>query len=189
MMKVHRSSRGTVSFTLNFDTRWRWIVSLRPQPLYPGRKRAQYPLNRRLGGPQSRPWHFDLDYTDYDGSNTKNYRMLSTHIACALKSCSLKIITTTTWTFYMVLKFYHSLLVWHIFAIPITELHMICYLQNMKFCHFFSTSFMQVINSYKEILHKQIHYTLISHIIMVPIKSLQKTIHIILCMEKDLKMT
>jgi len=32
-------------------------------------------------------------------------------IACALKSCSLMIITTTTWAFYIILKFYHSLLV------------------------------------------------------------------------------
>jgi hypothetical protein len=29
-------------------TRWTWVVSLRSRPLYP-----RYPLNRRLGGPQS----------------------------------------------------------------------------------------------------------------------------------------
>jgi len=33
---------------LNFSTRWRWVVSFTTRPLYP-----QYPLDRRLGGPQS----------------------------------------------------------------------------------------------------------------------------------------
>jgi len=49
------------------------MVSLQPQSLYPGRKRAQHPLNRRLGGPQTRPRHFGLGYIDYDGWNIKTY--------------------------------------------------------------------------------------------------------------------
>jgi hypothetical protein len=38
---------------LNLSTRWRWVVSFTPQPLYLWRKKCQYPLCRRLGGPQS----------------------------------------------------------------------------------------------------------------------------------------
>jgi hypothetical protein len=35
-------------------TRWRWVVSFTPRPLYPQGKTSWYPLDRRLGGPQSR---------------------------------------------------------------------------------------------------------------------------------------
>jgi len=73
IMKVYRRSRGTASLMLNLGTRWSWMISLWPQSLYPGRKRAQHPLNRRLGGPQSRPQQFGLGYTNYDGWSTKNY--------------------------------------------------------------------------------------------------------------------
>jgi hypothetical protein len=33
-------------------TRWRWVISFRPWPLYPREKGSRYPLDRRLGGPQ-----------------------------------------------------------------------------------------------------------------------------------------
>jgi hypothetical protein len=33
---------------------WRRVVSFTPQPLYPRRKSSRYPLDSRLGGPQSR---------------------------------------------------------------------------------------------------------------------------------------
>jgi hypothetical protein len=36
------------------DNRWRWVVSFAPQPLYPKGKSPRYPLDRRLGGSQSR---------------------------------------------------------------------------------------------------------------------------------------
>jgi hypothetical protein len=36
----------------NLDTRWRWIVSFTPRPLYPRGKRPSYPLDRRLSGTQ-----------------------------------------------------------------------------------------------------------------------------------------
>jgi hypothetical protein len=35
-------------------TRWRWVVSFTPRPLYLQGKTPWYPLYRRLGGPQSR---------------------------------------------------------------------------------------------------------------------------------------
>jgi hypothetical protein len=34
--------------------RWRWVVSFTPRPLYPQGKNPRYPLDKRLGGPQSR---------------------------------------------------------------------------------------------------------------------------------------
>jgi hypothetical protein len=33
---------------------WRWVVSFTSRPLYPQRKSLCYPLDRMLGGPQSR---------------------------------------------------------------------------------------------------------------------------------------
>jgi hypothetical protein len=42
------------STILDLGTRWRWVVSFMPRPLYPRRKSSGYPMDRRLGGPQSR---------------------------------------------------------------------------------------------------------------------------------------
>jgi len=39
---------------LTFSTRWRWVVSFTPRPLYLQRKRPWYPLESGLAGPQSR---------------------------------------------------------------------------------------------------------------------------------------
>jgi hypothetical protein len=39
---------------LNLCTRWRWVVSFTPRPLYLQGKGPWCPLDRRLGGPQSR---------------------------------------------------------------------------------------------------------------------------------------
>jgi hypothetical protein len=39
---------------LDLDTSWRWLVSFTPLPLYSRGKSLRYPLDRRLGGPQSR---------------------------------------------------------------------------------------------------------------------------------------
>jgi hypothetical protein len=38
----------------DLGTRWSWVVSFTPQPLYLQGKSPWYPLDRRLGGPQSR---------------------------------------------------------------------------------------------------------------------------------------
>jgi hypothetical protein len=46
---------GGIAPRINLGTRWRWVVSLTPLPLYPRGKSSWYPLDRRLGGPQSRP--------------------------------------------------------------------------------------------------------------------------------------
>jgi hypothetical protein len=39
---------------LHLGTRWGWVVSFTPLPLYPRGKSPRYPLDRKLGGPQSR---------------------------------------------------------------------------------------------------------------------------------------
>jgi hypothetical protein len=38
---------------LDLGTSWRWVVSFMPLPLYMRGKSSRYPLDRRLGGPQS----------------------------------------------------------------------------------------------------------------------------------------
>jgi hypothetical protein len=47
-------SGSTALRILDLGTRWRWVVSFTPRPLYPHGKRQCYPLNRRLAGFQSR---------------------------------------------------------------------------------------------------------------------------------------
>jgi len=39
---------------LNLGARWRWVFSFTPRPFHPRGKNRQYPLDRRLDGPQSR---------------------------------------------------------------------------------------------------------------------------------------
>jgi hypothetical protein len=41
----------------DLGTRWRWVVSFMARQLYPQGKSPWYPLDRRLGGPQSRSGH------------------------------------------------------------------------------------------------------------------------------------
>jgi hypothetical protein len=38
---------------LDLGARWRWVVNFSPRPLYPQVKSPWYPLDRRLGEPQS----------------------------------------------------------------------------------------------------------------------------------------
>jgi hypothetical protein len=45
---------GVAPRILNLGTTWRWLISFTPRPLYPQGKSPWYPLDRRLGGPQSR---------------------------------------------------------------------------------------------------------------------------------------
>jgi hypothetical protein len=53
-MKAYRESGGIAPRILDLGTRWRWVVSFTPQPLYPQGRSPWYPLDTRLGGPQSR---------------------------------------------------------------------------------------------------------------------------------------
>jgi hypothetical protein len=53
-MKAYWGSGGIAPRTLDLGTRLRWVVSFMPRPLYPQGKSPGYPLDRRLGRPQSR---------------------------------------------------------------------------------------------------------------------------------------
>jgi hypothetical protein len=54
-MPLRRTGEWRYSSTiLDLGTCWRWAVSFTPRPLYPRECRRRYPLDRRLGGPQSR---------------------------------------------------------------------------------------------------------------------------------------
>jgi hypothetical protein len=46
-------SGGIAPRILEFDTRWRWLVSFTPRPNYLQWKRPRHPSDGRLGGPQS----------------------------------------------------------------------------------------------------------------------------------------
>jgi hypothetical protein len=45
---------GSEGRALDLAIRWRWVVSFTPRPLYPQGRSPWYPLDRKLGGPQSR---------------------------------------------------------------------------------------------------------------------------------------
>jgi hypothetical protein len=47
-------SGGIAPRILDLGTRWRWMVNFTARPLYPQAKSPRYPLDERLGGPQSR---------------------------------------------------------------------------------------------------------------------------------------
>jgi hypothetical protein len=51
-MNAYRRSRGTTPLILNLGIRWRGAVNTTLWSLHP-RKKRQYPLNIRRGGPQS----------------------------------------------------------------------------------------------------------------------------------------
>jgi hypothetical protein len=60
---------------LNLDTSCRWVVSFPPLPLYPGGKSPQYPLDRRLSGPQSRSGPYgDMNIFDPTGTRAATTR-------------------------------------------------------------------------------------------------------------------
>jgi hypothetical protein len=53
-MKTYLGVKVQLHSFFDLGTRWRWVVSFTPRPLYPQGKSPSYPLDRRLGGPQSR---------------------------------------------------------------------------------------------------------------------------------------
>jgi hypothetical protein len=53
-MKTCWGSGGIAPRILDLGTRWRCVVSFTLRPLFPQGKSSWYPLDRRLGGPQSR---------------------------------------------------------------------------------------------------------------------------------------
>jgi hypothetical protein len=55
---------------LDLGTSWRWVVNFTPRPLYPRGKSPRYPMDRRLGGPQSRSGRFGENSWPYRDSNS-----------------------------------------------------------------------------------------------------------------------
>jgi hypothetical protein len=53
-MKAYWGSEGIAPLILDLGTRWRWVVSFTTRLLYPQGNSPRYPLDRRLGRPQSR---------------------------------------------------------------------------------------------------------------------------------------
>jgi len=56
-LKTYLVSGGIAPRIFHLSTRWRWVVSFLPRPLYPRGKSPRCRLCRRLGGPQSRSGH------------------------------------------------------------------------------------------------------------------------------------
>jgi hypothetical protein len=52
-MKTLAKWRYSSTHSFDLDTRWKWVVSFTPRPLQPQGKSPWYPLDRKLGGPQS----------------------------------------------------------------------------------------------------------------------------------------
>jgi hypothetical protein len=71
-IKTYCGSGGISSCILDIGTRWGWVVSFMPLPLYPQGKSPWYPLDRGLGGPQSR-----LDESMSLNSNSKSWHKCS----------------------------------------------------------------------------------------------------------------
>jgi hypothetical protein len=53
-MKAYWGSEGIAPRILDLGTKWRWVVSFTPRPLYSQEKSPWYPLDKKLDGPQSR---------------------------------------------------------------------------------------------------------------------------------------
>jgi hypothetical protein len=53
-IRAYWRSGGIDQHILDLDIRWSWVVGFTLRPLYSQVKRLSYPLDRRLGGPQSR---------------------------------------------------------------------------------------------------------------------------------------
>jgi hypothetical protein len=53
-MKAYSGSGSIALRILGLGTRWMWMISFTPRPLYPQGKSSWYALDRRLGWPQSR---------------------------------------------------------------------------------------------------------------------------------------
>jgi hypothetical protein len=74
------------STILDSGTRWRWVVIFTPLPLYPREKNHWYPLDMRLGGPQSRSGRY--------GGETNFYTRQYSSVTMQLFILSLSFSTT-----------------------------------------------------------------------------------------------
>jgi hypothetical protein len=75
---------------LDLSTSWRWVVNFTPRPLYPQGKGPRYPLDRRLGGPQSRSGRFgEVKILTPTGIRTPTPRSSYTLVLTSLMTCNM----------------------------------------------------------------------------------------------------
>jgi hypothetical protein len=71
-MKTYGGSGCLDSRFLDLSTSWRWVVNFTPLALYPRGKSPRYPLDRRLGGSQSRSGRYgEVKILDPTGARTR----------------------------------------------------------------------------------------------------------------------
>jgi hypothetical protein len=68
-MKVYGRFEVIAPGILNLSIKCIWLVSFSPRPLYPRGNWTRYPLDRRLGGPQSRSGHYGEEKNPYSAGN------------------------------------------------------------------------------------------------------------------------
>jgi hypothetical protein len=116
-MKTYRGERCSSTF-LDLGTRWRWVVSLTPLPLYLRGESPRYPLDRRLGrfqrrsgrcgeekkislpGIEPEPFSLSLNRLSYPGSDrsmlhNKIYWYILAHIHICFLECELLVVFRT----------------------------------------------------------------------------------------------
>jgi hypothetical protein len=73
-MKACWRSGGIAPCILELGTKWKRVVSFTPRPIYPQGKGPWFPLDRRLGGPQSRSGRGgeDKNSSPYLDSNSRS---------------------------------------------------------------------------------------------------------------------
>jgi hypothetical protein len=103
-MPWRRMGSGCIdSHFLDLGTSWRWVVNFTPRPLYPQGKSPQYPLDRRLGGPQNRSGRFgEVKILTPTGTRTPTPRSSSPQLVAI----------PTTLSRLILLKLWHSEMWW-----------------------------------------------------------------------------
>jgi len=117
-MKAYWGSGGIAPRIL-WGTRWRWVVSFTSQPLYLQRKSPWYPLDRRLGGPQSRSGHSGEEkiYPDHPTRSPALYHG-TTPATYLLRAVTFEVLHFSSYALSPTLL---PATVWNIFGSPVGE--------------------------------------------------------------------
>jgi hypothetical protein len=88
------------STTLHLGTTWRWVLSFTPLPLYSRGKSPQHKLDRRLGGPQSLPGHYEIEknFLPLPGIKSRPSSPKPVNIPTELSRLPFKSIQIFVWT-------------------------------------------------------------------------------------------
>jgi hypothetical protein len=98
-MKTYLGVEVLLHSFFDLGTRWRSVVSFTPRPLYLQGKSPQYPLDRKLGGPQSRSWHGVEEKNSQPSSGIEP--RLSDHPARSQSQCRLTDKLTVSYFVYL----------------------------------------------------------------------------------------